>query len=65
MPQVDGERFIKKIKSMPEFKHIPIFVITSHKELVEIGLPGVEKILLKPFNPSHLKQLLKDAVTSM
>ena len=62
MPNVDGERFVKKIKSITEFQHIPIFMITSHKEMQKTGLTGVEKVFLKPFNSAEVKTALKLAV---
>ena len=62
MPNVDGERFVKKIKSITEFQHIPIFMITSHKEMQKTGLTGVENVFLKPFNSAEVKTALKLAV---
>lgn len=62
MPNVDGERFIRKIKQMSEFKDIPVFVITSKNEIVENGMLGAERVFQKPFNPSVLKQYLLEAV---
>jgi len=62
MPNVDGERFVKKIKSISEFQHIPIFMITSDKEIKETGLMGVEKIFSKPFNSAEVKMALKNAI---
>jgi two-component system chemotaxis response regulator CheY len=63
MPEVDGLRFTKKIKSMPEFKHIPILMISTEKE-IENQAPelGVSHFFSKPFNPIEVKNCLKQIV---
>ncbi|TNE69804.1 response regulator [bacterium] len=62
MPNVDGERFIKKIKSMPEFAKIPVILISSH-ELTKATIPtGVDSFFQKPFNPQDVKAAIRQAV---
>lgn len=62
MPQVDGTRFIRKIKSMPEFAKIPIFMITTDEEMAEHPPSDVVQAFKKPFNPLQVKAAIRKAV---
>ena len=62
MPQVDGTRFIRKIKSMPEFSRIPIFMITTDEEMAEHPPTDVVQAFKKPFNPLQVKAAMRQAV---
>jgi two-component system chemotaxis response regulator CheY len=59
MPQVDGMRFIRKIKSMPEFASIPILMITTDQDMADNPPPEVVRVFKKPFNPMEVKQELR------
>lgn len=62
MPQVDGTRFIRKIKSMPEFAKIPIFMITTDEEMAEHPPSEVIEAFKKPFNPLQVKAAMRKVV---
>lgn len=62
MPKVDGLRFVKKIKSMDEFKHIPIFIISSDPKICQSVPEGVEKCFNKPFDASEVKLEIKKSL---
>jgi two-component system chemotaxis response regulator CheY len=62
MPQVDGGRFVNKIKSMDEFKYIPIVIISSNPAIAQSPPNGVEKVFVKPFNSTDVKSELRRLV---
>lgn len=58
MPKVDGLALAKQINSSEEYKHIPVFILSSiseSKSKVELFENGVADYLEKPFNPEELK----------
>lgn len=60
MPEVDGMRFIKKVKSLPEFHNIPIFIVSEDDDIQRAEeLPEVEHTFKKPFNPAELKRMMR------
>jgi len=63
MPDVDGLRFIKKVKSMPQFKDIPIIIISEDERIHDVV--GPDKVICtfrKPFNPAHVKDAIKSTI---
>lgn len=65
MPEVDGLRFTRKIKSLPEFKDLPILMISTEKEIEdEAPEQGVSYFFSKPFNPAAVKRCLKNVVNN-
>lgn len=58
MPELDGSQVLEIIKNNPQFKHIPVIMISALDEIdsivrcIEIG---AEDYLPKPFNPVLLK----------
>jgi two-component system, chemotaxis family, chemotaxis protein CheY len=63
MPKMDGDNFIKKIKTDDNRKNIPIIVITSvgnsnlENELFKLGIKG---IIRKPLSPEKLVVIIGD-----
>ncbi len=63
MPIMDGYTLIHKIKERQIFSNIPIVVLTSEtreEELSEIKNLGIQGILVKPFRPEIIKELIFD-----
>jgi len=63
MPRLDGYQTCALIKSHPQFKDIPIVMLTSKDSLFDRArgkLVGASQYLIKPFN----KKSLIDAVTT-
>jgi response regulator RpfG family c-di-GMP phosphodiesterase len=63
MPEMDGIAFIKKIKQIPELKHIPViassaFVFTQDRE--NSLAAGADGFLGKPVDGNLLTELLQD-----
>jgi len=57
MPNMDGISFIKEIKKMPDYKFVPIIMLTTEsKERKKLeGLSaGAKAWIVKPFQPEQL-----------
>jgi len=58
MPRMSGFEFAKRLKENPETKAIPIFIMTSLKQEINIKKAyelGIEEYITKPTNVEHLK----------
>ena len=63
MPRIDGPSFVKKVRSDPKFRSLPIFALTSMTPGdvdVTHGPDGVDRWYVKPINP---KELVHDVAT--
>jgi len=68
MPEMDGFQLITALRERPDWRHVPVIVITAldltaadRKRLNS----GVEGILLKnSFDPAHLVQTVRQAVAN-
>jgi len=58
MPRMSGFEVAKRLKENPETKNIPIFIMTSLKQEINIKKAyelGIEEYITKPTNVEHLK----------
>ena len=61
MPNMDGIQLLSELKSNPEFKHVPVIMITTEggeakvMEAVQLGAAGY---LRKPFTADQIKEKL-------
>lgn len=58
MPNIDGFKLIKTIRSDPEYKDLPIIILSSlsKDEDVQQGLAtGADSYLIKPFNTKRIQ----------
>ncbi|OKH55055.1 hypothetical protein NIES2101_05675 [Calothrix sp. HK-06] len=63
MPNLDGFRFLAKAKAQPNFKHIPIILLTSHTGNRYRNLAfqlGAKAYLCKPYNEYELIKVLNE-----
>lgn len=61
MPDVDGMRLIKKVKSTPPYNNLPIFVISQDENAPHLaGELGVNGVFGKPFNPAEVKNKIRE-----
>jgi two-component system, chemotaxis family, chemotaxis protein CheY len=57
MPNMDGIEFTRRLRAMPEYKFVPIVLLTteSHPEKKQQGkAAGATAWIVKPFNPDQL-----------
>lgn len=58
MPEMDGLTFVTTLRSMAEFKDLPILMVTTRsvkEDIVEAMKAGVNSYIVKPFTPDTLK----------
>jgi CheY-like chemotaxis protein len=59
MPEVRGDEVLKRVRNSPEWKSIPVVVITAnHHMLGEEIEDKADYVLLKPIDVLQLKQLI-------
>lgn len=61
MPMVTGIDFLKKVRGMPQYKELPIIMITSEAaryNVVEALKAGVTGYLIKPLNDEKFKKTI-------
>lgn len=62
MPDINGLELINFVKKNPNYRHVPLFIITTEgrDQDRDRGLAlGAAEYLVKPFEPSSLEGLLK------
>ncbi|NMG58193.1 response regulator [Geitlerinema sp. P-1104] len=61
MPGVDGLELCKILRKSPEFKKLPIIILTARdgaSDQMEGRLAGATQYLTKPFDPGQLRQTI-------
>jgi len=59
MPEMDGLTFVKAVRAKPEYKELPILMVTTEaaKEDILTALRnGVNNYIVKPFTPETLQE---------
>ena len=65
MPYLDGLGLTRKLRALPEFKHIPILILTteSSDQMKQAGrAAGATGWLVKPFDPGKLLQVIQTVI---
>ena len=65
MPNMDGLEFSRQLRAMPQYKFVPIILLTteSHPEKKQEGkAAGVTGWITKPFNPDQLLAVAKKVI---
>jgi two-component system chemotaxis response regulator CheY len=68
MPEMDGRELIEFIRNKSWQTELPVMMITSErdeKRLAAVTQAGVSAICDKPFEPSHLKNLIEQMFTTV
>ena len=58
MPEMDGLTFVTTLRSMDEYKSLPVLMVTTRSvkdDIVEAMKAGVNSYIVKPFTPDTLK----------
>ncbi len=66
MPEMNGEQFVKKLRSDDKYKDTPIIMITTRgmkDDVLTAVKMGVNGYVVKPFTPEILKQKLSTVIT--
>lgn len=63
MPEEWGPRFYKRYARMPEYKHIPVIVISGLPG-IHLAIPKAVATVRKPFDPEEVLRLVEGAIGS-
>ncbi|MGB9081996.1 MAG: response regulator [Desulfuromonadaceae bacterium] len=61
MPDINGLELIRYLRANPNYKNIPVFIIStegSAKDIEKGKQLGADEYLVKPFDPATLQQLI-------
>jgi two-component system chemotaxis response regulator CheY len=62
MPEMDGLTFVTTLRSMEEYKNLPILMVTTRSvkdDILEAMKAGVNNYIVKPFTPDTLKEKIE------
>lgn len=62
MPDVNGLEFCRTVRSLPQFQHLPIIMVTSQDspfDRVKGQLAGATEYLTKPFDAAQLRATIR------
>lgn len=63
MPEVDGLELTVKLRAKPEYKNVPIMMVTTEggkQDVLEALTKGITSYIVKPFTPDILKQKMSE-----
>ncbi|MBN1211746.1 MAG: response regulator [candidate division Zixibacteria bacterium] len=67
MPEMDGLTFVSTLRSMEEYKNLPVLMVTTRsvkEDIVEAMKAGVNNYIVKPFTPDTLKAKIEQILAS-
>lgn len=59
MPVMDGLEFVNTVRSSPDFKSLPILMVTTRSvkdDIISAMKAGVNNYIVKPFTPETMKE---------
>ena len=68
MPEMDGLTFVSQIRSLDEFKDLPILMVTTRSvkdDIIEAMKAGVNNYIVKPFTPETLGEKIGQVLKSV
>ena len=68
MPDINGLELISYLRDNPNYKNIPVFIIStkgSAKDIEKGKQLGADEYLVKPFSPATLQQLINQYLNKM
>jgi twitching motility two-component system response regulator PilG len=66
MPEIDGLELCRTVRNLPQFKMLPIIMLTARDgafEKVQGRLAGATEYLTKPFNPQTLSEVITQVLS--
>ena len=67
MPEMDGLTFVTTLRSMEEYKNLPVLMVTTRsvkEDIMEAMKAGVNNYIVKPFTPDTLKAKIEQILAS-
>ena len=67
MPDVNGLEFCRTVRSLPQFQHLPVIMVTSQDspfDRVKGHLAGATEYLIKPFDAEQLREAVRKFIGS-
>jgi two-component system, chemotaxis family, chemotaxis protein CheY len=61
MPVMDGIKFVEALSSSPEYKHIPVVIVSTEGSSTRIDSlikKGIKGYLRKPFTPEKIRDII-------
>lgn len=68
MPEMDGMEFVTTLRKAPEFKSIPVLMVTTRSvqdDIVEAIKAGINSYIVKPFTPDTLKDKINEVLANV
>ena len=68
MPEMDGLTFVSAMRADPEFKSMPVLMITTRsvkEDIIEAMKAGVNNYIVKPFTPETLTEKINQVMASV
>ncbi|WP_194722904.1 chemotaxis response regulator CheY [Noviherbaspirillum malthae] len=59
MPVMDGLTLLQRIRDTPEFRHLPVLMVTAEakkENIIAAAQAGADGYIVKPFNAATLKE---------
>ena len=66
MPNMDGLQLILKLREMPNYKDVPIVMVTTEgakDDVIEALTRGANSYIVKPFTPETLNEKMKEVLS--
>ena len=63
MPNMDGLKFIQRVRTLPAYAKTPIIMVTTEgaqDDVIEALTHGATSYIIKPFTPDTLKQKMQE-----
>jgi len=68
MPEMDGLTFVSQVRSLDEFRDMPILMVTTRSvkdDIIEAMKAGVNNYIVKPFTPETLSEKINQVLKSV
>jgi two-component system chemotaxis response regulator CheY len=68
MPEMDGLTFVNAMRADPDFKSMPVLMITTRsvkEDIIEAMKAGVNNYIVKPFTPETLAEKINQVLASV